>query len=133
MKALVKTHPAPGATLMEMDAPRIGPDEVLVQVRAAAICGTDIHFYQWDSAAANFPVRLPLILGHEYAGDVLEIGSEVRGVAVGDRISVETHVPCGTCYTCGLGQGHNCQRMELITAPDKQPGCRPGTACSNEQ
>jgi threonine 3-dehydrogenase len=83
-------------------------------VKAAALCGTDIHFYHWDTTAANFPVRLPLILGHEYAGDVLEVGSDVQGLAAGDRVSVETHVPCGKCYSCALGNGHNCQNMELV-------------------
>jgi threonine 3-dehydrogenase len=114
MKALTKAQPEPGATLVEMDIPRIQKDEVLIEVKSAAVCGTDIHFYQWDSTAANFPVRLPLVLGHEYSGDVVEVGQEVQGVSVGDRVSVETHVPCGKCYSCGLGNGHNCQEMGLI-------------------
>lgn len=114
MKALVKAEPKPGASLVDMAAPDIGRDEVLVEVKAAAVCGTDIHFYQWDTMAANLPVRLPLILGHEYSGDVLKVGGDVRGLAPGDRVSVETHVPCGTCYSCRLGNGHNCQHMELI-------------------
>src|SRR3974377_1023706 len=115
MKALMKTRPEPGATLVEMDIPKIARDEVLIEVKSAALCGTDIHFYHWDSAAVNFPVRLPLILGHEYCGDVVEVGSEVQGLAaVGERVSVETHVPCGHCYSCGLGNGHNCQHMELV-------------------
>ena len=88
--------------------------DIKVEVKAGAICGTDIHFYHWDPASANFPVRFPLILGHEYAGDVVEIGADVRGIAVGDRISVETHIPCGACYQCGLGEGHNCQDMGLV-------------------
>ena len=114
MKALTKTRPEPGATLVEMDAPKIRTDEVLIEVKSAAVCGTDIHFYQWDSTAANFPVRLPLILGHEYSGNVLEVGSDVHGISAGDRVAIETHVPCGNCYSCGLGNGHNCQNMELI-------------------
>jgi threonine 3-dehydrogenase len=114
MKALTKAQPEPGATLVEMDPPRIQKDEVLIEVKSAAVCGTDVHFYHWDSTAANFPVHLPLILGHEYSGDVLEVGQDVEGISAGDRVSVETHVPCGRCYSCGLGNGHNCQNMELI-------------------
>jgi threonine 3-dehydrogenase len=114
MKALTKTRPEPGATLVEMDTPEIRKDEVLIEVRSAAVCGTDVHFYRWDSTAANFPVRFPLILGHEYSGDVVEVGQEVQGLSIGDRVSIETHVPCGRCYSCELGNGHNCQNMELI-------------------
>jgi threonine 3-dehydrogenase len=114
MKGLIKSRPEPGALLAEIDAPEIQKDEVLIEVKSAALCGTDIHFYQWDATAAHFPVRLPLILGHEYSGNVLEIGSDVHGISPGDRVSIETHVPCGHCYACGLGNGHNCQHMELI-------------------
>lgn len=114
MKALVKTEPLPGAKLVDIEAPKIGLDEVLIEVKAGALCGTDIHFYHWDAAASNFTVRFPLILGHEYAGDVVEVGPEVRGISAGDRVAVETHIPCGRCYQCALGQGHNCQDMGLI-------------------
>ncbi|MEM2927093.1 MAG: alcohol dehydrogenase catalytic domain-containing protein [Candidatus Bathyarchaeia archaeon] len=86
----------------------------MIEVRSGAICGTDIHLYNWDLTGANFPVRFPLILGHEFSGDVVEIGPNVEGFSVGDRVAVETHIPCGTCYQCGLGEGHNCQNMELI-------------------
>ena len=114
MKALIKARPEPGATLAEMELPKIQNDEVLVEVKSAAVCGTDVHFFQWDSTAANFPVHLPLILGHEYSGDVIEVGQDVEGISVGDRVSVETHVPCGKCYSCGIGNGHNCQDMKLV-------------------
>jgi threonine 3-dehydrogenase len=114
MKALIKAQAKPGATLVEMDPPKLETDEVLIEVKCAAVCGTDIHFYHWDATAANFPVRLPLILGHEFSGRVVEVGSSAEGISVGDRVSVETHVPCGKCYSCHLGNGHNCQHMELI-------------------
>jgi len=94
MRALVKTEPVPGAALLDIDTPRLQSDEVKVEVKAGAICGTDIHFYHWDPASANFPVRFPLVLGHEYAGDVVEVGAGVRGIAVGDSVSVETHITC---------------------------------------
>jgi threonine 3-dehydrogenase len=114
LKALIKAEPMPGAALVEVEPPGLQKDEVLIEVRAAAVCGTDVHFYEWDATAANFPVRLPLILGHEYAGDVVQVGSDVRGLSAGDKVSVETHIPCGKCYSCGVGNGHNCQNMELI-------------------
>ncbi len=114
MKALVKTAPVPGAALADIDEPKLDAGELLIEVKAGAICGTDIHFYHWDPASANFPVRFPLILGHEYAGDVVALGSQVTGIAVGDRVSVETHIPCGACYQCGIGEGHNCQDMGLV-------------------
>jgi threonine 3-dehydrogenase len=114
MKALVKTAPVPGAALMEIDEPKLQDDELLVEVKAGAICGTDLHFYHWDPASANFPVRFPLILGHEYAGEVVALGKQAAGIALGDRVSVETHIPCGACYQCGLGEGHNCQDMGLV-------------------
>jgi len=114
MNALVKTAPGPGANLIEMDTPKPKPGEVLIEVKAGAICGTDIHFYHWDAAASNFTIKFPLILGHEYAGDVIEVGPGVEDVAVGDRVAVETHVPCGSCYQCSLGEAHNCQDMDLV-------------------
>ncbi len=93
MKALVKTKPGPGLDLMEVETPRPRRDELLVEVKAIAICGTEIHFYHWDSAAANFQIQFPMILGHEYAGNVVEVGKNVEGFSIGDRISVETHIP----------------------------------------
>ncbi len=114
MKALTKARPEPGAALTEIDTPRLQPDEVLIEVKSGAICGTDVHFYHWDSAAGNFPVKFPMILGHEYSGDIVEVGPAVQGLSVGDRVSMETHIPCGKCYSCGLGNGHNCQEMGLV-------------------
>ena len=114
MKALAKTRPVPGATLVEVDIPRPERGEVLIGVRSVAICGTDIHFYHWDSLAANFQIQFPLILGHEYAGEVVKVGEDVEGLSVGDRVAVETHIPCGVCYQCGLGNEHNCQNLKVI-------------------
>ncbi len=114
MKALVKSAPVAGAALSEIAEPTLAADEVMIQVKAGAICGTDIHFYHWDAASNNFPVRFPLILGHEYAGDVVAVGDRVSGVAIGNRVSVETHIPCGDCYQCSIGEGHNCQDMGLV-------------------
>jgi threonine 3-dehydrogenase len=114
MKALTKTHPGLGASLMEIDIPRPKKEEVLIEVKSVAICGTDIHFYDWDPAAANFPIQFPLILGHEYAGEIVEVGGDVEGLSVGDRVAIETHIPCGKCYQCGIGNRHNCQKMDVV-------------------
>jgi len=114
MKALAKIQPGPGVSLMEIDIPRPKKEEVLIKVKSAAICGTDIHFYHWDPAVANFPIRFPLILGHEYAGEIVEVGENVEGLSVGDRVAVETHIPCGKCYQCSIGNRHNCQKMDVV-------------------
>ncbi|MEA5033357.1 MAG: alcohol dehydrogenase catalytic domain-containing protein [Sphaerochaeta sp.] len=117
MKAIVKTGPQRGAELREVARPIPGPDEVLIDVKAAAICGTDIHYYEWNAAAKNFSAKFgltfPFTLGHEVCGDVIEVGSDVRTVSVGQKVSVETHIPCGKCYQCHTGESHNCQDMKV--------------------
>ncbi len=119
MKALVKTQAGPCLALREVDIPKPEKKEVLIKVKSVAICGTDIHFYHWDSAVSNFPVQFPLLLGHECSGEIVELGEEVEGFSIGDHISVETHIFCGRCYQCSLGNPHNCQEMDLfgITYP----------------
>lgn len=115
MKAIVKTGPHKGVEIQEVQKPVPGPNEVLIDVQAAAICGTDIHYYEWNQAAVNFSskfgVTFPFVLGHEVCGTVCEIGSDVRTLKIGQKVSVETHIPCGTCYQCHTGQAHNCQNM----------------------
>lgn len=113
MKALVKTREIAGADLIEVPAPTIGPNDLLVRVQAAAICGTDNHIYDWTPWAAARLV-LPRIFGHEFAGEVVEIGSSVRGTSVGDLVAAETHIPCLTCYQCRTGRQHTCEKMEII-------------------
>ncbi len=114
MKALVKKSPTPGADLVDLETPTPKDGEILIEVKAAAICGTDLHFYRWDSAASNFTVNFPLILGHEYAGNVVKLGKGVKRISIGDQVSVETHIPCDQCYQCHLGQAHNCQNLDLV-------------------
>jgi threonine 3-dehydrogenase len=115
MRAIVKTKPEIGAEYLEVDVPVVGAGEVLVKVRACAICGTDIHIYQWNNwAAANVPRAyggLPRIMGHEFCGDVVEVGPNVTKVKVGDRIAAETHIPCGQCFLCRTGKQFNCQNV----------------------
>jgi threonine 3-dehydrogenase len=113
MKAWVKARPGPGAELAVVSDPRPDPDEVLLRVRRVAVCGTDLHIYKWDRWAQEH-IHPPLIFGHEFVGEVVETGREVRGRAVGDLCSVETHVACGHCHLCRRNLGHVCENVEII-------------------
>ncbi len=113
MKAVVKTRPAKGAEYLEVGVPAIGPNDLLVKVQAAAICGTDNHIYDWTPWAQE-RVTPPMIFGHEYAGEVVEVGSAVTGWQVGDMVAAETHIPCLQCYQCRTGRQHTCERMRII-------------------
>lgn len=112
-KALVKEKRGPGAVLKELDIPGLGPKEVLVRVQAAAICGTDIHIYDWDDWA-NARVKPPMIFGHEFCGEVVEIGKDVTTVKPGDLVAGETHIPCGECLQCRTGIQHICRDMAIL-------------------
>lgn len=108
MKALVKAEDKPGLWLQEVEKPEPGPEDVLIRVNKVAICGTDLHIYNWDEwARKNVPV--PNIVGHEYIGVVEKIGSLVNEVSVGDRVSGEGHIMCGVCRNCRAGRGHLCR------------------------
>lgn len=87
---------------------------MLIEVAAAAICGTDAHLYEWTKSARDFNPRLPLVMGHECAGTIAAMGEGVQGLKVGDRVSVETHLFCGRCYQCRVGNAHNCLNMEVL-------------------
>ncbi|MCR4437635.1 MAG: L-threonine 3-dehydrogenase [bacterium] len=113
MKAVVKTKPGPGAEYLEVDIPRCGPDEVLVKVHATSICGTDLHIYEWNQWAAS-RIKTPQIMGHELAGEVVEVGRNVHFVKVGDKISAETHIPCGHCYQCRTGRMAICRNLKIF-------------------
>ena len=114
MKALAKLEPRPGMWRVD-DAPEpvVGPNDVLIGIRRTSICGTDVHIDTWDAWAAR-TVPVPMITGHEYMGDVLEVGSEVRGVKVGDRVSGEGHITCGHCRNCRAGLRHLCRNTEGV-------------------
>lgn len=118
MIGLVKEHRGPGATLKEVPVPTVGEDEVLVHIKATSICGTDLHIYNWD-AWADKTVLTPNVFGHEFAGIVVDIGDRVRGVKIGDHVSAEGHMICGTCKACRTGNGHVCPNTKSfgITAP----------------
>ena len=107
MKALVKEKPGPGLTLKEVPIPEVGPNDVMIKVRKAAICGTDVHIYNWDDWAAK-TIPTPLTIGHEFVGRVVAIGESVKDVRIGELVSGEGHVYCGKCRNCLAGRFHLC-------------------------
>ncbi|MEI2714965.1 MAG: L-threonine 3-dehydrogenase [Nocardioides sp.] len=107
MRALVKTAAGPGLTLTDVPEPTFGPDEVKIRVQRAGLCGTDLHLYDWDDWAASV-VRPPMITGHEFFGEVAEVGAGVTNVEPGQRVSGEGHLVCGTCRNCRAGRRHLC-------------------------
>jgi threonine 3-dehydrogenase len=113
MQAIVKAEPKPGAQLQEVAVPAIGPRDVLVRVRVASICGTDLHIYSWDRWSAR-RIRPPLIFGHEFCGVIEKVGAEVSAVRDGDFVSAEMHLACGRCYQCRTGQRHLCLDARII-------------------
>ncbi|MCX7804041.1 MAG: L-threonine 3-dehydrogenase [Planctomycetota bacterium] len=113
MKALVKTKAGPGLELTEVPTPEAGPSEALIRVRAAGICGTDVHIEEWNDWARG-RIKPPLVTGHEFVGEIAALGRDVRHVRVGDRVSGEGHITCGHCQFCRTGQGHICQDVKII-------------------
>jgi threonine 3-dehydrogenase len=113
MKAVVKPDRGPGAELTLVDVPQTGPGEVLVKVKATSICGTDVHIYEWDDWAAS-RIKPPMIFGHEFAGEVVELGEGTSTLEVGDYVSAETHVVCGVCHQCRSGNSHICKDVAII-------------------
>lgn len=113
MKAVVKTKPGPGLELCQVPIPTIGPHDILVRTRATSICGTDLHIYHWDPWAAK-RIKPPIIIGHEFCGEVVEVGAQVRDVRVGDYISAESHIVDHTCDLCRTGMAHICRNTQII-------------------
>ena len=108
MRSLVKSRPEFGIWMEETEPPKIGPNDLLIRIRKTAICGTDIHIYNWDAWAAS-TVPVPMVVGHEYAGEIVAMGSEVKGLKIGDRVSGEGHITCGHCRNCRAGRRHLCR------------------------
>jgi threonine 3-dehydrogenase len=108
MHALVKARAAVGIDLQDIAKPSPGPNDVLIRVKRSAICGTDMHIYNWD-AWAQKTIPVPMAVGHEYCGEVVEVGSEVSGFKAGDRVSGEGHITCGHCRNCRAGRRHLCR------------------------
>jgi threonine 3-dehydrogenase len=108
MKALAKLERAPGLTLTRVKKPEVGHNDVMIRITKTAICGTDIHIWKWDEWAQK-TIPVPMHVGHEYVGEIVELGQEVRGFAIGDRVSGEGHITCGFCRNCRAGRRHLCR------------------------
>ena len=113
MKALVKARAEPGIWLQDVPEPSVGHNDVLIKVHRTAICGTDMHIYNWD-AWAQKTVPVPMAVGHEYAGEIVDMGGEVRGFSTGDRVSGEGHITCGHCRNCRAGRRHLCSNTQGV-------------------
>ena len=113
MLAVVKPEPKAGTEIRDVAIPKIGPTDVLVKVKVASICGTDLHIYNWDPWAQR-RIHPPLIPGHEFCGEVVAYGNEVTSVKEGDFVSAEMHVACGKCLQCRTGEAHICQFVKII-------------------
>jgi len=106
MKAIVKTKKEPGIEVLDVETPEVGDADILVKVKAASLCGSDVHAYEWTPNYEFLP--LPVILGHEFAGDVVQVGAKIDTVSVGDRISAMPGMPCGRCSSCQIGKPDAC-------------------------
>ena len=113
MNALVKTEKAKGLTLMQVPVPEPGMGEVLIKIRKTAICGTDVHIFNWDPWAQQH-LTPPVVVGHEYVGEIAELGEGVTGLYVGQRVSGEGHIVCGHCRNCRSGNGQWCEHTKGV-------------------
>ena len=115
MKAIVKLKPETGIWMDQVPFPRISHNDVLIKVVKTAICGTDIHIFNWDDWSRR-TIPTPMTIGHEFVGRIAEIGSEVRGLKEGDRVSAEGHITCGHCRNCRAGKRHLCRNTISVPA-----------------
>jgi threonine 3-dehydrogenase len=113
VKALVKKNAAPGLWVEEVPAPKPGINDVLIRVHKTGICGTDLHIYEWDDWARS-AIKPPLVIGHEFVGEVVAVGSNVTDFHPGDVVSGEGHVVCGRCRNCLAGRRHLCAHIEGV-------------------
>ena len=113
MKALAKTKNEPGIWMIDAPKPEYGPNDLLIKIKITAICGTDVHIYNWD-AWSQVTIPVPMITGHEFVGTVVGIGDEVDGFVIGDRVSGEGHLTCGHCRNCRAGKRHLCRNTKGI-------------------
>ncbi len=113
MKALAKLYPQEGIWLHETDKPSVGHNDLLIKIRKTAICGTDVHIYNWDEWSQK-TIPVPMTVGHEYVGTVVDIGCEVEGFVIGDRVSGEGHITCGHCRNCRAGRRHLCRNTQGV-------------------
>ena len=133
MDALVKPRRGPGLELVRVEVPEPGWGEVLIRIRKTAICGTDVHIYNWDPWAEK-NISPPLIVGHEYVGEIARLGPGVKGLREGQRVSGEGHIVCGHCRNCRAGNGQWCKNTVAWACSAMVPlrstsACRPPTWC----
>lgn len=112
MNAIVKTNPGEGVRLKEVPIPSVGPHDILVGVTASGICGSDISIYQWKEGYRHIP--LPIVLGHEFCGNVVSKGSDVKDVKEGDRVTINPVIPCGQCRPCQIGSKRDCEKRGIL-------------------
>lgn len=120
MKSLAKLKREPGIWMYDAPVPEIGHNDVLIKIKKTSICGTDVHIYNWDEWAQK-TIPVPMVVGHEFAGEIVAIGSEVMGFNIGDRVSGEGHVSCGFCRNCKAGKRHLCRANVGVGVT--RPGC----------
>ena len=108
MKTLTKLRPEPGIWMVDQPMPEVGPNDVLIKIRKTAICGTDMHIYHWDEWSQK-TIPVPMVVGHEFVGEVVETGAEVTAYKPGQRVSGEGHITCGHCRNCRAGRRHLCR------------------------
>lgn len=108
MKALAKLKAEEGIWMTDVSEPECGHNDIKIKIHKTAICGTDVHIYNWDAWSQNV-IKVPMVVGHEYSGEIVAIGKEVRGYKIGDRVSGEGHITCGHCRNCRAGRTHLCR------------------------
>ena len=113
MFALVKEKPTEGLWMREVPIPKVGSNDVKVKIKKTAICGTDLHIYQWNEWAQN-TIKTPMTIGHEYVGEIVELGENVKGLNIGERVTGEGHIVCGHCRNCRAGNGHLCKETQGV-------------------
>ncbi|MFN3209477.1 MAG: L-threonine 3-dehydrogenase [Roseovarius sp.] len=113
MKALVKSKPEPGLWMEHVPVPEPGPSDVLIRVRKSAICGTDVHIWKWDEFSAK-TVPVPMVVGHEFVGEIVDMGPAATKYRIGQRVSGEGHIVCGACRNCRAGRGHLCRNTKGV-------------------
>ncbi|MEC9283438.1 MAG: L-threonine 3-dehydrogenase [Bdellovibrionota bacterium] len=113
MKSLAKLKKEPGIWMTETEKPELGHNDVLIKIKKTAICGTDIHIYNWDEWSQN-TIPVPMTVGHEYVGEIVELGQGVKGLNIGDRVSGEGHITCSYCRNCRAGKRHLCRNTEGV-------------------
>lgn len=120
MKALSKLKAEEGIWMTDVPEPEVGHNDLLIKIRKTAICGTDVHIYNWDQWSQK-TIPVPMVVGHEYVGEVVGMGQEVKGFNIGDRVSGEGHITCGHCRNCRGGRTHLCRNT--IGVGVNRPGC----------